>query len=70
MKPVSWIGLILLVLGILAFIVPVPQRETHGFKMGDASVGITTQSSQKLPPVVGGILCAVGALMLVSGSRK
>jgi hypothetical protein len=70
MKPVSWIGLVLLILGILAFLVPVPQRETHGFKVGDASVGITTQSSQKLPPVVGGILCAVGALMLVSGSRK
>lgn len=70
MKPVSWIGLVLLILGILAFIVPVPQRETHGFKMGDASVGITTQRSQKLPPVVGGILCAVGAIVLVTASRK
>ena len=70
MKTITWIGLIVLVLGILAFVVPVPHSESHGVKMGDASVGITTKSNQKLPPIVGGILCAVGAVIIVAGARK
>lgn len=70
MKPVSWIGLVLLVFGVLAFVVPVPHSESHGIKMGDASVGITTKSNEKLPPIVGGILCAVGAVMMIGGARR
>jgi hypothetical protein len=70
MKPVSWIGLLLLVLGILAFVVPVPHSETRKMKVGDASFGITTKSEEKLPPAVGVILCASGGLMLVIGARR
>ena len=70
MKALAWIGVVLLVLGILAFLVPVPHSESHGVKMGDASIGITTRSNEKLPPVVGGILCAVGAVVLIAGMRK
>ncbi len=70
MKGLAWIGVVLLVLGILAFLVPVPHSESHGVKMGDASIGITTKSNEKLPPAVGGILCAVGAVVLIAGMRK
>jgi hypothetical protein len=70
MKPLFWVGAVLLVAGILSFVVPVPQRETHGVKMGDASIGITTKSEHKLPSVVGGILCAVGAVLMIAGTRK
>jgi hypothetical protein len=70
MKGLAWVGLILLVLGILAFLVPVPHSESHGVKMGDASIGITTKSNEKLPPVVGGILCGVGAVVLIFGMKK
>ena len=59
MKPLFWVGAVLLVAGILSFLVPIPQRETHGVKLGDA-----------LSPVVGGILCAVGAVMMIAGTRK
>jgi hypothetical protein len=69
-KGLAWVGLILLVLGILAFVVPVPHRESHGVKMGDASIGITTKSNEKLPPVVGGILCGIGAVVLIFGMKK
>lgn len=70
MKNSVLIGVVLLVLGLLAFIVPIPQREDHSVKVGDAKIGIQTQSSQKLPPVVGIVLIAGGALALVLGSRK
>jgi hypothetical protein len=70
MKPLLIIGLVVLVLGILSFVVPVPVNKTHEIKAGDASVGITTHHNEKLSPVVGGILCAVGAVLLIAGTRK
>lgn len=70
MKPLAWVGAVLLVLGILAFLVPVPHSESHGVKVGDESVGITTTSNQKMSPIVGGALCGVGALVLIFGLKK
>ena len=70
MRPLALIGLIVLVLGILAFIVPIPSSQTHEAKIGSASVGITTEHDKKLSPAVGGVLCAAGAVMLIAGARK
>ena len=70
MKNVGIIGVLLLVLGLLAFVVPVPHSESHSVKIGDTKIGVQTQSSEKLPPAVGIVLVAGGVLALVLGSRK
>ena len=70
MKSVGLIGVLLLVLGLLALVVPVPHSENHSVKIGDTKIGVQTQSSEKLPPAVGIVLLAGGALALVLGSRK
>jgi hypothetical protein len=70
MRSLFMIGIVVLVLGILAFFVPIPQSETHGAKIGDATIGVTTHSERKLPPAVGGVLCLAGAAMLIAGARK
>jgi hypothetical protein len=70
MKTSIVIGAVLLVLGVLAFVVPVPQRQDHSVRIGDAKIGVQTQSSEKLPPAVGIILLAGGVVALVLGSRK
>lgn len=70
MKPLFWVGLVLLILGIASFVVAIPQRETHGIEVGDASVGVTTKSSQRVSPVIGGLVCAVGAVLMVVGARR
>jgi hypothetical protein len=70
MKMLSIIGALLLVLGVLSFIVPVPQREDHSVKIGDAKIGVETQTSKMLPPAVGIVLVGAGALALVAGLRK
>ena len=70
MKNLVFIGAILLVLGLLSFVVPIPHSEDHGVKIGDAKIGVTTQTSEKLPPAVGITLLAGGILALVLGSRN
>jgi hypothetical protein len=70
MKPVSLIGVLLLVLGVLSFVIPIPRQENHGVKIGDTKIGVQTQSSERLPPAVGIVLVSGGVLALVLGSRK
>jgi hypothetical protein len=70
MKPVALVGVLLLVLGLLSFVVPIPHQENHGVKIGDTKIGVQTENSQKLPPAVGMVLLAGGVLALVAGSRK
>jgi hypothetical protein len=70
MKPVTLVGVLLLVLGLASFIVPIPHREQHGVQIGDAKIGVQTESSEKLPPVVGIVLLTGGVLALVLGARK
>ena len=70
MKMVLIIGVLLLVLGVLSFVVPIPHSEDHSVKIGDAKIGVKTESSERLPPAVGIVLVAGGVLALVFGSRK
>jgi hypothetical protein len=64
------LGLLLLLLGVLSFLVPVPHRERHGLSIGDARFSVQTEHSEKLPPAVGITLVAAGAVALVLASRK
>jgi hypothetical protein len=70
MKALPLVGVLLLVLGVLSLIVPVPHREKHGVKFGDAKISVETESSDKLPPAVGVVLLAGGVVALVLGLRK
>lgn len=70
MKNATLIGILLLVLGVLALVVPIPRRENHSVKMGDTKIGIQTETREKLPPAVGILLLASGAVAWVLGARK
>lgn len=70
MKPLFLAGLVVLILGIASFFVALPHTENHGVKIGDASVGVQTKSSEKLPPAVGVVLVVGGIVMMVAGGRK
>ena len=54
MRPLVWISIVVLLLGIIAFIVPVPTSHSHSVKLGDASLGVTTHSNEKLSPLESG----------------
>jgi uncharacterized membrane protein len=70
MKNLVFVGILLLVLGLLSFVVPIPHSENHGVKIGDTKIGVQTENSEKLPPAVGIVLLAGGALALVLGLSK
>jgi uncharacterized membrane protein len=70
MKITAVVGIILLALGLLSFVVPVPHSENHGVKIGDTKIGVQTQHSEKLPPAVGIILLVGGVIALTAGTRK
>jgi hypothetical protein len=70
MPPLVVSGIFVLLLGILVFAVPVPTRHSHGAKIGDTTIGVTTRGGEKLPPAVGGVLCLGGVVLLIAGARK
>ena len=70
MKTLLIVGVLLIVLGVLAFTVPVPQKEEHSVKIGGAKFGVQTEDSQKLPTPVGVVLVGAGVVVLVLGARK
>jgi hypothetical protein len=70
MTSVSFLGVLLLLLGLLALVVPVPHRDNHSVKIGDTKIGVQTQHSEKLPPGVGVVLLVGGVVGLALGARK
>ncbi|MBV9086680.1 MAG: hypothetical protein JOY79_04290 [Acidobacteriaceae bacterium] len=67
MKVLFWVGLVVLILGIVSLVVPLPHSESHGLKAGDVSVGVTTHSKEKVAPVISGVLIVGGILMMIGG---
>jgi len=63
-------AILLLVVGVLALLVPVPHHEDHSVKIGDARLGVETSHSEKLPPAVGIALLAGGVLALAVSTNK
>ncbi len=70
MKTLTLVGVLLLILGLLSFVVPIPHRESHGVKFGDARISVQTESSDKLPPAASIVLLAGGVVALILGLRK
>ncbi len=70
MKGLTLVGALLLVLGLLSLVVPIPHKEDHSVKIGDAKIGVQTEDKERLPPIVGGILVVGGVIALAAGARK
>ena len=70
MKLLPVLGVLLLILGALAFVVPVSHRDNHSLSVGDTKVTLQTENREKLPPAVGIILIGGGVVSLVIGVRK
>jgi len=54
MRALFWIGLTVLVLGLVSLVVPIPRRERDSVKAAGISIGVETRHQEKLSPVLGG----------------
>ncbi len=71
-SPVVWIGVILIVLGVLALAYQGITYTTHEKVLEVGPIKATTAKERTIPipPVVGGLALAAGVVLLVVGSRK
>jgi hypothetical protein len=72
MKPLAWVGVVLIVLGVLALVyqgVSYKQRETV-VDVGPVHAEANREKTIPLPPIVGACGIAGGLVLLVVGTRS
>jgi hypothetical protein len=72
MKPLSWAGILLIVLGALALAYQ-GFNYTHQEKVLDIGPIHATAEKQEhvsLPPILGGLALAAGIVVLIAGAKK
>ena len=69
MKPLVWLGIVLLIVGLASFFVSLPEKHEEGIRVGDAKIGVSATEHHKLPMWVGGVLVVGGIVMMVAGGR-
>ena len=70
MKPLFWIGLVVLILGFASLVVPLPSKERQGIEAGDVSIGVTTRTEEKVSPIVSAVMILGGAGLMIAGKGK
>lgn len=72
MKPVSWVGILLIVLGALALAYQGINYTRQKQVLDVGSVHLTTETHERipLPPILGGLALAGGVVLLVMGARN
>ncbi len=70
MKPLFWIGLVVLVLGVASLFVAIPNRERHGVSVGGAEVGVEVKQSRKVAPIVSAVLIVGGVGLMLAGRGR
>jgi len=66
-KVLFWIGLLLVVLGVLSLFVPIPHTEHEGFSAGGFKVGVETRHNEIVSPVVSAALILGGVGLIIAG---
>jgi len=69
LKILFWIGLVVLVLGIVSLFVPIPHNQQKGIKAGDMSIGVEIQSQEKVSPILSAVLILGGVGLMITGKR-
>ena len=70
MKPLFWVGVVLLILGVTSLLVPVPRNQRDGVEVGGVSIGIETRHDEKAPPVVSAVMILGGVGLMIAGRSK
>jgi hypothetical protein len=71
-KPVTWIGVVLIVLGVIALVyqgITYTTRETV-IELGPLKAEVEKQKTLPLPPVLGVLAVAGGVVLVIVGARR
>ncbi len=71
MKPISWVGILLIVLGALVLAYQGINYTRHKQVIDLGSLQVTTETHERipLPPILGGLAVLGGAVLLVVGAK-
>jgi len=70
MKTLFAVGLVVLILGIASLFIPFPHYESHGIKAGDVNIGVQTKHTERISPIISGVLILGGAGMMIASGRR
>jgi drug/metabolite transporter (DMT)-like permease len=72
MKPITWVGIVLIVLGVLVLAYQGINYTRQKKVLDVGSVHITTETHERLPlsPILGRLALAGGVVLLVVGARN
>lgn len=70
MKALFAVGLVVLILGIASLFIPFPHYESHGIKAGDVNIGVQTKHTERISPIISGVLILGGAGMMIASGRR
>jgi hypothetical protein len=72
MKPVTWTGIVLIALGVIALVyqgITYTTRETV-IELGPLKAEVEKQKTLPLPPILGVLAVAGGVVLVVVGARR
>jgi hypothetical protein len=70
MKTLFFIGLVVLILGLLSLVVPIPRSERQGLTVGGVSLGVQTRHEEKVSPALSAVMILGGLVAIAVGKRK
>jgi len=70
MKILFWVGVGVLVLGGLSLVIPIPRSEHAGIQAGGIHMGVETNYSEKVSPIVSAVMILGGAGLMIAGKQR
>jgi hypothetical protein len=70
MRPLFWVGLVVLIMGVLSLVVPIPHREKEGIAIAGVSIGVETRHEDKVPPALSAVMILGGLGAMAVGKGK
>ena len=70
MKALFFLGLVVVILGIVSLVVPIPRSERGGISVGGVSLGVETRHEEKVHPVLSAVMILGGFGAMAAGKRR
>jgi hypothetical protein len=70
MKALFFVGLVVLILGIVSLVVPIPHSEREGISVGGVSLGVTTRHEEKVHPALSAVMILGGLGAMAAGKGR